>query len=254
MNESEGIIEKEKSITERLQNPLQVLAISLSILGIFLYIFGYAYYWGVLDAYDLSALEFPLEFDGYIAMGFWAVVAAFHKIVGSFDWVSILAHYSFLIIGSMVVIILLGLLVKYFPDFKDREISFSNKLVKPLEKVAGFFYPVKEMIFIPYFAILGYFVIFVIISLLLIFPLMFFMIGNDRAKDDMNTFHCNEDVAGCTIIKTEKDTWVGIIIANEKGKKSLFDGSKTIHIQKKNIISEEYFLKETKSKVEKSPA
>jgi len=237
---------KVKNITERLQKPLQVLAISLSIAGIFLYIIGYAYYWGSLEPFGLSPSELPLQFDGYMAMGFMAVVSVFNKISGNFDWVAILAHFNFSAMVYMGTIITLALLARYIPSLKGKEISLPVKLVKPLEKVAGFFYPVKELIFLPYLIIAGYFILFSIISLLLVLPIMFFITGNNEAKANMAAFSCNEDVAGCTVIKTSKDTWTGIIIANEKDEKRLFDGSKTIHIQKKNIISEKYYMKKVK--------
>lgn len=229
---------KNKSASEGIQKQLQILAISLSILGIFLYIIGYAYYWGALEAYSLSPLDFPLKFDGYIAMGFLAVVTIFNRIVEFFDWVSVLAQYSALVATYLVIIITFLLLIKYVPDLKDKKVSSPSLLVKPLEKIAGFFYPVKEAIFLPYFAIFAYFVIFAMISLLLLFPLTFFMIGNNVAKEQINSFDCSSETPKCTVIKTDKLTFTGEIVVKDSDVRILFDGSRLHTIQTKHIQTE----------------
>ena len=239
-------MDKETSTSDGWQKYLQILAVSLPISGVFLYIIGYAYYWGGMEAYGLSPLDFPLEFDGYIAMAFLAVATIFNKITEFFDWASVLAHNSFFIEVYLVIIIVLALVIKYDLNLKDKEVSVPSMLINPLEKVAGFFYPVKEMIFLPYMVIAGYFVLFAMVSLLLLFPLSFFMVGNIVATGEMNSFSCDNEAFKCVVIETEKQVFTGKIIVRDKDMRMLFDGSRLSTIQAKDILSETY----SESKVE----
>lgn len=234
-------MEVEKSVTERLQKPLQVLAISLSIAGIFFYIIGYAYYWGALEVYDLSPSYFPLEFDSYIAAGFLAILTIFNNMTaGSLG--SILTGLSPFLVGYFLIIVMLALLNKYTPRLEGVEISMSDKLLKPLEKLASFFFPVKEIIFAPYLIMVGYLALFVTMSLLLVFPIIFFQLSHSEQLKIKESFNCNNDTSGCTVIETKRQTFTGKIVASDKSVRVFFDGAKLHTIQTRDVLSETHFI------------